>query len=133
MVDQSPPSTGRDADRLDPGPFRAKPNAARRSPQEKKRLSYDNDRRNAYGESDKGSRKTIPRLKRHVNKANRHHDRQTLLHSTGMRQPDTEDTTEDRLHGGKPKTWRKSPDETLRHAVARKLKRRQRDRPPGDN
>ena len=30
-----------------------------RTPQEKKRLSYQRDGRNAYGESDKGSRKSI--------------------------------------------------------------------------
>ena len=71
MVDHSLPSTASDADPLDVGPFRAKPNAARRSPQEEKRLSYDKDRRNAYAESDKGSRKTHPRHTRHVNKAKR--------------------------------------------------------------
>lgn len=60
-----------DTDPLDVGPFRAKPNAARRSPQEQKRLSYDKDRRNAYAESDKGSRKDHPAHKRHVQKANR--------------------------------------------------------------
>lgn len=32
----------------------------RRSPQEKKRLSYAKDRRNDYGENDKSSRKNVP-------------------------------------------------------------------------
>lgn len=36
---------------------------ARRSPQEKKRLSYKKDRRNRYGENAKASRKAIPRRK----------------------------------------------------------------------
>ena len=35
-----------------------------KNPQEKKKLSYAKDRRNSYGESDKGSRKSIPRSKR---------------------------------------------------------------------
>lgn len=132
MVDKTPPSsTARDADSLDASLLRTKPNAARRSPQDKKRQSYDKDRRNAYGESDKGSRKTIPRHKRQVNKANRRHDRQILLLSTGIRQSD--DITDERLHRRRRKRWRKSPDETLRQAVERRLKRRQRDRPPGDN
>jgi hypothetical protein len=34
------------------------------TPQEKKRLSYERDRRNTYGENDKSSRKNIPRGKR---------------------------------------------------------------------
>ena len=33
----------------------------RKSPQEKKALSYAKDRRNTYGENDKSSRKNIPR------------------------------------------------------------------------
>lgn len=35
----------------------------RKTPQEKKDDSYKHDRRNSYGESDKGSRKSIPRNK----------------------------------------------------------------------
>jgi hypothetical protein len=71
LVDHSLPSTASDADPLDVGSFRAKLNAARRSPQEETRLCYDKDRRNGSAESDKVSRKTHPRHKRHVNKANR--------------------------------------------------------------
>ncbi|MGV7735090.1 hypothetical protein PJI18_09910 [Mycobacterium kansasii] len=125
MSDESPASFGEDPGLLDTGVYRAKPNSARRSPQEKKRLSYDKDRRSRYGESDKGSRKAVPLHKRKVNRANRHRDRQTLLGSTGVRQPDTEDTTDDRLHGKKRKTWRKWPGPTLREAVESSLKGRQ--------
>lgn len=107
-----------------------KPDAARRSPQEKKRLSYDKDRRNTYGENDKASRKRIARNKRWVNRANRHHDQQVLLASTGVLAhagdaPERDDATDVRLHRRRPKTWRKSADETLRAVVARKLRRRQ--------
>jgi hypothetical protein len=102
----------------------AKPDAARRSPQEKKQLSYDKDRRNSYGENDKASRKSIPRNKSRVNRANRHLDRQALLPSTGIRQPETEDGADERLHRRPRKGWRKSADETLRQAVGRRLRRR---------
>ena len=39
------------------------PTKRRRSPQEKKQLSYERDRVNPYGENDKASRKAIPRFK----------------------------------------------------------------------
>lgn len=98
--------------------------AARRSPQQKKQLSYDNDRRNTYGENDKASRKAIRRNKRRVNQANRHRDRETLSRATGLRDVDAEAGTDDRLHARRPKSWRKSADETLRRVVERKLRRR---------
>jgi hypothetical protein len=41
-----------------------KPTRARRSPQEKKRLSYERDRVNTYGQNDKASRSAIRRNKR---------------------------------------------------------------------
>lgn len=96
----------------------------RLSPQQKKQLSYDNDRRNTYGENDKASRKAIRRNKRRVNRANRHRDRQTLAQSTALPVAGDDDTTDDRLHARRPKRWRKSPDETLRQVVARRLRRR---------
>ena len=43
----------------------------RRGPQEKKRLSYEKDRRNEYGENTAASRKGIGIRKRSVNRANR--------------------------------------------------------------
>ncbi|WP_194828528.1 hypothetical protein [Nocardia sp. XZ_19_231] len=46
----------------------------RRSPQEKKSLSYAKDRRNGYGENDKSSRKNIPRNKRIRNRVDRRRD-----------------------------------------------------------
>jgi len=101
-----------------------KPDAARRSPQEKKWLSYEKDRRNAYGENDKASRKAIPRNKRNVSRANRRQDQQALIQTTGIRHPDTEDKTDESLHRRRRKKWRKSADETLRQAVERRLRRR---------
>ena len=42
-----------------------------KNPQEKKKLSYSRDRRNAYGENDKSSRKSIRRNKRLSSQAER--------------------------------------------------------------
>jgi hypothetical protein len=55
----------------------------RRSPQEKKRLSYSKDRRNWYGENDKSSRKNIARNKRLRHRAERHHAHQQLTTVVG--------------------------------------------------
>ena len=42
-----------------------------KSPQDKKSLNLKHDRRNAYGENDKASRKNIPLAKRRSNRAER--------------------------------------------------------------
>jgi hypothetical protein len=47
----------------------------RRSPQEKKKLSYERDRVNVYGENDKASRKRIPKFKATTKRALRHQAR----------------------------------------------------------
>ena len=51
-----------------------KPNRSRRSPKEKKRLSYERDRVNTYGENDKGSRKSIRRNKARAARNFRHNE-----------------------------------------------------------
>jgi len=48
-----------------------KPNRSRRSPQEKKRLSYERDRVNTYGQNDKASRKVIRRRKAGLSRRDR--------------------------------------------------------------
>jgi hypothetical protein len=96
----------------------------RRSPQEKKALSYARDRRNAFGESDKGSRKAIPLRKRKVNRANRHAARQQLDELGDRVVPERAERVEERVQGTKPKTWRKWPDEPLGRALERKRQRR---------
>jgi hypothetical protein len=45
------------------------------TPRQKKDLSLQKDRRGDYGESDKGSRKTVPRFKRAGLRAARHADK----------------------------------------------------------
>jgi hypothetical protein len=89
----------------------------RRSPQEKKALSYARDRRNMYGENDKSSRKNIPLRKRLVNKANRHAVQQQLRQATGTPAAERAERAEDRLRGVRQKTWRKRPDLSLRRAL----------------
>lgn len=49
-----------------------------RTPQEKKSLSYANDRRNTYGENDKASRKAIPARKAGENRKVRRKANQAL-------------------------------------------------------
>lgn len=85
----------------------------RRSPQEKKALSYAKDRRNMYGENDKSSRKNIPLRKRLVNKANRHAAQQRLADATGHIDSDRAELAEERLKGTRPKSWRKHADMPL--------------------
>ena len=92
----------------------------RRTPQEKKALSYEKDRRNDYGENDKSSRKAIPFRKRWVNKTNRHAASQALHAAEGARDETVELAVDDRLHGRRPKRWSKVPDQSLADHVARR-------------
>jgi hypothetical protein len=101
----------------------------RRSPREKKALSYARDRRNAFGANDKASRKAIPLRKRLVNRANRHTARQQLGELGDRVAPENADNAErveEQVLGTKPKTWRKWPDEPLGQALERKRQRRAR-------
>jgi hypothetical protein len=54
-----------------------------KTPQEKKRLSYENDRRNTYGENSKASRKGIPLAKARANRAERHTQDHVLATAIG--------------------------------------------------
>jgi hypothetical protein len=103
----------------------------RRSPQEKKALSYARDRRNAYGESDKGSRKAIPLHKRLVSRANRHAARQQLSETGDRVASERAERVEERVQGAKPKTWRKWPDQPLGQILEQKRQRRASHNPTG--
>ncbi|MBG0818171.1 hypothetical protein [Planomonospora sp. ID82291] len=96
----------------------------RRSPQEKKRLSYTKERRNAYGENDKSSRNNIPRNKRAPHRANRHRVNQVLEAAIGAVDEGAEEEVERRLLVKRPKTWAKSPDAPLGEIVQYTLRRR---------
>ncbi|WP_424527727.1 hypothetical protein ACOZ38_00010 [Sphaerisporangium viridialbum] len=96
----------------------------RRSPQEKKRLSYAKDRRNDYGENDKSSRKNIPRNKRAPHRANRHRAAQVLEAARGAVDEVAEAAVEERLLSRRPKSWKKYPDAPLGEVVQQTLARR---------
>jgi hypothetical protein len=98
---------------------------ARRSPQEKKRLSYEHDRRNNYGENDKSSRKSIRRSKRYSNRSNRHHDGQVLAGAAGPVDERVADVVEQTLYVKRRRRWRKWPDIPLGVHVEAALERRQ--------
>ncbi|MEE1782912.1 hypothetical protein PUR71_08280 [Streptomyces sp. SP17BM10] len=84
----------------------------RKSPQQKKLLSYLRDGRNNYGENDKSSRRNIRRNKRAANSANRRREHMALAAFAGAAaagEPGT-DTIDRALHRHRPKRWKKSPD-----------------------
>jgi hypothetical protein len=102
---------------------------ARRDPQEKKALGYAKDRRNDYGENDKGSRKSIRRNKRVPNRADRHRERQVLSTAVGfVVAAEQAERAEVRLLAKKSmwmtKRWRKVRDAPLAEFVAARLRRR---------
>lgn len=100
----------------------------RRTPREKKALSYAKDRRNDYGENDKSSRKNIRRNKRTPNRADRHRERQVLAAATGPVTAEAAEQAETKLQAKKSmwltKRWRKWRDAPLADVVAHKLRRR---------
>ena len=94
-----------------------------RSPQEKKQLSYIKDRRNAYGENSKSSRKNIPRSKASAIRRERHEQTQALqsvLHKPSQEQ---QVAAELAVLAAKPRQWRKVRDRPLGEHLAAKRKR----------
>ncbi|WP_278262655.1 hypothetical protein [Nocardia sp. AG03] len=99
----------------------------RRSPQEKKALSYAKDRRNVYGENDKSSRKNIPRGKRIPNRVDRHREN-LFVAALGPLDLDAAEDCEVTLRSTRSKwhtsRWRKRADAPLGPVVAYRLARR---------
>lgn len=100
----------------------------RKSPQEKKALSYAKDRRNNYGENDKSSRKSIRTNKRLPNRADRHREHQVLAEAGGVRILDgMTERAETKLLAKKSmwmtKRWRKFGDAPLGAIVEYQLGR----------
>jgi hypothetical protein len=87
------------------------------SPQEKKRLSLERDRRNTYGESDKGPRKIIPLQKAKANRTVRSKDKSAL-----RRDDDSADSV---LKKALKQRWRKVPDGKLGDVIAQQLNERE--------
>lgn len=97
----------------------------RRSPQEKKKLSLQRDRRNTYGENDKSSRKNIPRSKalshRSVRRAAKQ-QAQILDQQEELKADAVESTLTTRsLQKG---YWKKAADEPLGTVIQKQFKAR---------
>jgi hypothetical protein len=96
-----------------------------KSPQQKKRLSLQKDRRNSYGENAKASRKNIPLSKAISHRKVRHAANLQTKGVTGMSEERADEVqstlTKSRLQKG---AWKKSPDMPLGTIVAGKLKTR---------
>ncbi|NBH07012.1 hypothetical protein, partial [Amycolatopsis sp. SID8362] len=71
----------------------------RKTPQEKKRLSYLKDRRDDYGENAKSSRKNLPRSKAFARRANRARESLALRAATGVPDEARAEAAELRLLG----------------------------------
>jgi hypothetical protein len=102
------------------------PAKKRRSPQEKKSLSYSRDRRNDC-EYPKRSRRNIPRFKRRRHRAARRGQHQLLASTLATVDQDTQALVGERVMTpapGKDFWARKWPDTQLGLQLARKLKRR---------
>jgi hypothetical protein len=96
----------------------------KRTPQEKKELSYECDRRNVYGRSPHASRKLIPLRKALRNRANRHVANQALAYQGPTPPEDVADELELHLHRRTPQEWEKYPDAPLGEVVANKSRNR---------
>ena len=96
----------------------------RRTPQEKKELSYERDRRNVYGRAPHASRKLIPLNKALRNRANRHYENQQVDYQGPVPDEDLADELGSSLHHRVPQEWKKYPDAPLGEVVAKKSRKR---------
>jgi hypothetical protein len=96
----------------------------KRTPQEKKRLSYARDRRNVYGEAPHAARKNIPLKKALRNRANRHYANQQLMYEGVGFDEELADAIESRIKRKAPHEWEKFPDAPLGEVVPRKSRNR---------
>ena len=94
-----------------------------KTPQEKKDLSYERDRRNVYGNSPHAARNTIPLHKKRRNRANRHMQDQPLRAAAGT-DDESLDEIESRVFERAPRVWSKLPDAPLRDVIQRRRKAR---------
>ena len=96
----------------------------RKTPQEKKKLSYEKDRRNTYGESPHGSRVSIRLRKRFRNRANRHRQGLALRQLPAPLDDELAEQIEAAVFHYAPKVWNKIPDKPLRYVVEGALEHR---------
>jgi hypothetical protein len=94
---------------------------ARKTPQEKKRLSYLKERRNTFPRNLKAARKVVPMYKRKVNRQNRRRVHQIVAGAVGVRDAAVEEVMDVSTLHRPPKSWRKFPDMQLGEIVDMKL------------
>jgi len=93
----------------------------RKTPQQKKAESLANDRRNAYGNSDKAARSAVPARKRHRSQAERRLAKQGLV---GAAHDEAQvDGAIGKVLLKRRNAWQKWPDEPLGEVLSRKGKR----------
>ena len=103
-----------------------------KTPQDKKQLSYEKDRRNVYGEAPHAARKAIPLRKKLRNRANRHIQEQVLPPVGAAIDEELAENIESRMRAQAPAVWSKYPDAPLREVIQRKERRRRTGSPyPG--
>lgn len=95
-----------------------------RSPQEKKELTYRKDRRNVYGESPYGARKSIPLRKAQANRENRRAQEQCLPSLPLAIDEEMGDEIVSKIEAQPPVVWKKMPDAPLGEVLKRKMDRR---------
>jgi hypothetical protein len=99
-----------------------------KTPADKKAASHAHDRRNAYGENNKSSRKNIPRSKAIVHRAERRVVRSVVAHSE-LTSVDAAEGVETRIAESKAQRlqgFKKSPDVPLGEYLERKRRRKRR-------
>lgn len=99
----------------------------RKTPQEKKALSYAKDCRNCYGESDKGSRKSITRNKTFPKRSFRKNINDILQRAIGevdLKKAEAIDTEVKQI---KRKKWKKWSDRPLGEVIREKVESREKD------
>lgn len=91
-----------------------------KTPQEKKRLSYERDRRNRYGQNAKASRRLIPLRKAKTKRSYRKRTNQILAAAPKSIDLLADDAPESRIAVVPKKRWRKVPDLSLEDAIKAK-------------
>jgi hypothetical protein len=99
-----------------------------KNPQEKKANSLQHDRRNSYGESPHGSRKSIPRGKQRGHQLERRAANQILDAVTDAKDDESAEELEGQLKVAVKlanlRAFKKKPDEPLATSIKKKASRR---------
>lgn len=96
----------------------------KRTPQEKKALSYARDRRNVYGINDKGSRKSIRRNKTFPSRAYRKTVNDILRGGVGTIDAAQAESLDVKTREIRRRSWEKYPDAPLGEIVPQQLEHR---------